>query len=79
VNIIEAAHLVKTGILLRRSSWPPQNYMGLDECGLYIAVHSNGINLQRHFSVDLEEILADDWEIFNPTPSIRPKGLSLKK
>lgn len=80
MNIVEAAMLVKSGLLVRRSSWPPGNHMGLDECGLYIAVHERGVNLQRHFSISIEEILGVDWEVFHRHHQVKhPVKLVLKK
>lgn len=72
MNIVEAAQQVVIGLLVRRSSWHPESYMGLDGTGLYIVTKS----VQVHFSLSIQELLALDWELYQVA---HKRGLSLKK
>lgn len=74
MNIHDAAKYVSEGLLVRRSSWQPHQYLGIDNCGLYVAAPPN---IQVHFVISIHELLATDWEIYG---SHQARGtLSLKK
>lgn len=64
MNIQEAAKLVNEGLLVRRSCWSRDKYLGLDEYGLYICASRGRNLLQMHFNMCIKDLIADDWELY---------------
>ncbi len=75
MNIQEAAQMIRSGCFMRRGSWANGKHCGLDGYGLFIKLGSFEKSPQMHFMLALDDLLADDWEVFiakYPTKSTRP-------
>ncbi len=81
MNIQEAAQMIRSGCFLRRGSWANGKHCGLDGYGLFIKMGSFEKSPQMHFLLGLDDLLADDWEMFIPQypnksnrPTFRPSS-----
>lgn len=75
MNIQDAAHMLRSGCFVRRVSWVLGKHCGLDGYGLYVKTGTFESSPQMHFVLSLDDLLAEDWEVYipaYPTRSNRP-------
>lgn len=75
MNIQDAAQMLRSGCFVRRAGWIKGKHCGLDGYGLFVKIASFENSPQMHFVLSLDDLLAEDWEVYiaaYPTRSNRP-------
>lgn len=68
MNLHSAAHYLKSGYQLRRPDWESGEYVYTDDEVLCVRRHEHHSHSVGYWVLELDDLLADDWEIFKPNP-----------